>query len=254
MKNSSMEQSTRDEIDRLGARSVFILGGPKAISSTVESYFQKQGYGVTRVSGDTRYETAVRIAQMVDAIRGVNTEVFFACASNYPDALGAGAAAAIQGSPILYIAKSGDLGDSTREYLRSRTVKSAVILGGYSAVGAPAEEDIMMAAGVNPVRIAGSDRYDTNLRVNRAYAHLFEGSAVVAATGENYPDALAGGVLAASMKAPMLLVPRKGHITLAQSEYIASRNTGSAYILGGTASVSGSVADSIAAAYGALDY
>ena len=66
------------------------------------------------------------------------------------------------------------------------------------------------------------------------------------ATGNDFPDALAGGVFAASKKAPMLLVA--GSLTSSQSTYLTSKGADTVYVFGGKGAVSTSLANKIAIA------
>ena len=55
------------------------------------------------------------------------------------------------------------------------------------------------------IRIAGSNRYETCHSVNIRFESLLNGSSVCVAKGLDFPDALAGGVLAAMNNSPLLL-------------------------------------------------
>jgi putative cell wall-binding protein len=92
------------------------------------------------------------------------------------------------------------------------------------------------ASGAGPVvkRLSGPGRYET------AAAISTEGwttsQYVVIATGENFPDALAGAPLAHAYGAPLLLVP-SGSIPASVSAEITRLGATKAIILGGTGSV-----------------
>ncbi len=94
-------QATLDEIHRLGADEVIILGGDSAISPTVESDLKNHGLTVERIAGSNRYITAALIAEkMADAGSIANSGVI-AVGTNFPDALAAAAYAAQNRQPIL---------------------------------------------------------------------------------------------------------------------------------------------------------
>ena len=92
------------------------------------------------------------------------------------------------------------------------------------------------------VRIFGSNRYETSLKVaDELLAMLgtekFE--TVILASGKNYPDALAGSYLSCTFNSPILLVDdNKAHIDAVQS-YIKENvaEGGTIYMLGGAAVV-----------------
>ena len=89
-----------------------------------------------------------------------------------------------------------------------------------SAADAEAQNDTMpddSAGGVEVVRYAGSDQYETSIEVARALVDLEGGSSeqVVLASGESWADAAMAGPLAASLGAPVVLVPPGGLQTAA---------------------------------------
>lgn len=54
--------------------------------------------------------------------------------------------------------------------------------------------------------LSGSDRYSTNTAVLNRFSNDFDLSNVYFATGENFPDALAGTALAALTNSPIVLI------------------------------------------------
>lgn len=94
-------------------------------------------------------------------------------------------------------------------------------------------------------RVAGTDRYGTAAAISRA---AFAPGVPVAyvATGENYPDALAGGAAAAARRSPVLLTQR-GSLPAATAAELTRLRPGRIVVLGGTAAVSSSVASQLAA-------
>ena len=102
------------------------------------------------------------------------------------------------------------------------------------------------------VRIAGTDRYNTAVCISQTTwadhdgvsGELPTAQAVVLARGDNYPDALAGGPLAAHAEAPMLLTqPTKlpGPV-MAEIRRVLPIG-GQIYLLGGTSSISNEIRD-----------
>ena len=80
---------------------------------------------------------------------------------------------------------------------------------GFGLVDAP--RMLAHPTGQTLVRAAGEDRYATAAAASRlAFPNPSLVDVVLLATGENYPDALAGGPLAAREHAPLLLTPRDG--------------------------------------------
>ncbi|WP_348982858.1 cell wall-binding repeat-containing protein [Desulfosporosinus sp. Sb-LF] len=88
-------------------------------------------------------------------------------------------------------------------------------------------------------RLAGVNRVDTALEIAKA-ANAGKVSNVILATAENYPDSLAGSVLAGKYNAPILLVGTEADDQQKVLDYVQSNleTTGTIYILGGYAAVS----------------
>lgn len=83
-------------------------------------------------------------------------------------------------------------------------------------------------------RIAGNNRYETSIRISKTvYDHA---DTVVIASGENFPDGLAGGVLASVYRGPLLLSPKTGVPQNVKDE-IKRLHPSKIFILGGTGSL-----------------
>ncbi len=98
-------------------------------------------------------------------------------------------------------------------------------------------------SGRNAVRIAGSTRYETSLKIADAMKSSKNAKfdAVILADGRNYPDALAGSFLATGLEVPIILVDDNHLNEIA--EYVENNlsSGGTVYILGGTGAVSNAV-------------
>ena len=93
-------------------------------------------------------------------------------------------------------------------------------------------------------RRAGSDRYGTAAAISAA---VFDPDVpvVYVATGQNYPDAIAGGPAAAAEGGPVLLV-RRDSIPSATAAELTRLKPARIVVLGGTAVVSAGVASALA--------
>ena len=247
--NNKLDDATLEEIDRLKTKTVTILGGTVAISDTVKDTLESRGYRVARIAGEKRFQTAVLIAEALQAIKGTPTELFFVVSDNFPDALAVSNVAAIMGCPVLYIASKGTLDSATEAYLQSCGVKKATIIGGTTAINEVAEGNIASALGIHEedvARLSGDDRYKTCILINETYASTLTGRDICVATGTNYPDALAGGVFAARHASPMLLVSTS--IKDFQKTYLGQIKPEIVYVFGGPGAVSDDVAKAVVAA------
>ncbi len=240
---SRPDQATLDEIDRLGAKNVYILGGEGVISKAVEDTMKAKGLTVKRLAGAGRFETAVKIAEELEKIRGTKpSEAFIVFYNNYPDALAVSNVAALKGAPILYIQGSGVPEKATAGYLDKVGSFSRIwILAGPAIINSNAETNLKKYGGVT--RIYGSDRYATCIKVNETFADVLSGDSLCLACGTNYPDALSGSVFAAKERAPMLLVGSS--LTADQAAFVKARHPAEVYAFGGPGALSDAVLEAV---------
>jgi putative cell wall-binding protein len=88
-----------------------VIGGPASVSDAVKTALEHFGTTVTRLDNATypdlsgypndRYGTDAAVAEQ--AFGGTATTVYLASGANFPDALGAGAAAGAAGGPVLLV-------------------------------------------------------------------------------------------------------------------------------------------------------
>jgi|HubBroStandDraft_1064217.scaffolds.fasta_scaffold27878_2 hypothetical protein len=193
---STLDPTVLSEIERVlePGGTVYLLGGPLALSPSIDGMLEGLGYGVTRVAGADEYATAVAIAQQL----GNPSVIFEATGLNFPDALSAVPAAVEQSAAIL-------LTDGTTQAPETATYLSAHPKDTRYAIGGP-----LAAAGADPsaTAIYGQDQYGTSAAV--AAAFFPKPTTVGAATGTNFPDGLAAGPGLGLADAPLLLVPPTG--------------------------------------------
>ncbi len=90
------------------------------------------------------------------------------------------------------------------------------------------------AKNIEVSRIEGKNRYETAVKLSR-YTYKNAPIAVIA-TGEDYPDALAGGSLAVQLDVPILLTQKNELDSLVKNE-LKRLNTKEVFILGGESAV-----------------
>jgi putative cell wall-binding protein len=187
---------------------------------------------VERYGGVDRYGTAATIAQAVPS----GGTVYVATGENFPDALAGGAAAVVDRAPILLVAHDAIPAVVAAE-LDRRQPDRIVVLGGSAAVSDAVVTALRAWAPVT--RRAGADRFATAVAVSQA---AFPGGAatVYVATGEKFPDALAGGAVAALDGAPVLLVAG-GSVPVATADELRRLAPAQVVVLGGSAAVSDAV-------------
>ncbi|WP_345712769.1 Ig-like domain-containing protein, partial [Kineococcus glutinatus] len=185
---------------------VYVLGRTNALSDRVQTaLIELDGrYRVIRIGGDDRYETAVAIADRVQA--GVDTgPVYLASGTNFPDGLAVAALASHTGGVVL-LTKGEQLPAATREWLDRHDPRAERVVpaGGPAVRALPAEAERA---------IVGRDRYDTARLVAARFAGAAPGSgdapteALGVATGATWPDALVGAAAMGTHRGPLLLTP-----------------------------------------------
>lgn len=156
---------------------------------------------VGRVAGPDRVATALEVSRATygDLQAGV---VVLARADAFADGLAGGPLAAAGEGPLLLTDR--DQLDARVEAEVARVLSpggDVVLLGGTAALRTVVEERVA-ALGYRPVRVAGSDRYDTAVAVAR---RLRDPQLVMLASGTDFPDALSAGAAAASAGGAVLL-------------------------------------------------
>lgn len=223
--------ATAAELDRLRPAEIVVAGGTAAVSTTVERALARYA-PVRRLAGPDRYTTAAAIAR--DAFPGTATTVFLASGRNFPDALAGGAAAAAAQAPLL-LTEPDRLPGATRAALDALRPERIILLGGTSAVGSAVSG--LLGGLVGTVsRVSGTDRFATSGAIARLVAPSTT-DVVYLATGNDFPDALAGGPLAATSSSPLLLVSPRSLPAAAAAE-LARMRPRRVVALGGRAAVS----------------
>ncbi len=224
-----------DELVRLQAQKVYLLGGTFAISAEIEATLRNKGYQISRLWGTDQYGTAAQIATEVTPS---STQAFLVTGERFADALSISSYAAAHGIPLL-MTKPDKIPDDTLRALTQLGVKGVTIIGGTGIIKKSVEDQL--AALPNPVqvydRLAGYDQYETNTIILNKLE--FNTSNIYTATGKNFPDALAGATLAARNNQPVLLIPPSTW-TSSTTDYVsAQRSAKSSFtILGGLAAIS----------------
>lgn len=199
----SLESGVIDELNRLGATSVTIVGGTASVSAAEENALGSAGFEVDRIAGSDRYVVAAAVARRVVAETGrFDGTVIVASGEALADPISAGAIAYSQGIPILLTRASG---------APQASVKAAQALGAQNAlaVGGPTTLPEGSVTAIAPAwrRIGGASRYD--VAVNLAEYAVSHGwaqwSFLGVGSGASPADALAGAAVAGSQHGVMLL-------------------------------------------------
>jgi len=233
---NSIPKATSDEITRLGAKNIYILGGTGVVSKKIEDELKNNHFNVVRLAGADRFDTGLEIAKEVMKNNSSKTAVL-TTAYNFPDALAISPYAAMNQYPILYT-HTNTLNAKSKAFIKENGITKIIIPGGAGAVSEAVANELKNS-GITVERISGTDRYTTSLNIAKQYKASFK-SDVMLSNGNNFPDALVGGVLAAKKQVPILLVDTNS-INNDVKEYIRSNGNINMYLLGGTGVISDNI-------------
>lgn len=223
-----------NKIKELSPTKVVLLGGEAAISKSVEDQLRDMGMETQRISGETRYQTASKIA---DEIQGASEVIITSGSSESPDALSIASYAAKKQIPIL-VTRADGLPGEIQDYLKNHPIKKVYVIGGNVAVSDQVVNDIKGIGITDIERIAGSTRYDTSVVIAKRFNADFDFSNVFFARGDLFIDALPGAALAAQYSAPVLLT-HQNYFTESPKAWLQSLdNPPKVYYLGGTGAIS----------------
>ena len=223
-RTAKLPSETYEEIKRLGAKKVQVLGGTIAISDDVVKQLKSDGIEVERISGASRYETAAKIAEKF----GKSDSAIVVSGENFPDALSVASYAGSEGTPIL-LAREGSIPNATKAALVKMGAENSLIIGGTQAISEQAASELP-----NSFRIKGSNRYETSLEVAKYFGSPTD--TVYIATGTAFADALAGGALAAKHDTGVYLVGKSVPAEL--GEHLQKNGVEYAKVIGGSQAVS----------------
>ncbi len=169
-RRTSVPKVVMDEIERLGAVNVWIVGAEGAVSSAVHAQLLGAGLDVNReLQGSDRYATAAKIATFLhDAVTAGGRpcdSAFVVRGDAFPDALAVAPVAAATYSPIVLVRSHAPLPAASENVFQSLYIKYAYIVGETDVIDEEVELAIEALTIANlgayspPVRWAGSDRY-----------------------------------------------------------------------------------------------
>ncbi len=230
----SLPSTVAAEIVRSGTQYVYVLGGKSAVSDEVVWALEDINPGITveRVSGDDRIQTSNAIAREMYQMNGTRRFAIIAYAFNYPDALAATPVAVYNSTPILLTPKDALRAD-TIDALGDIGVTDIIIVGSSAVVSDNVFNQCAAYAGGadHVLRIAGANRYETAKEIalwscDKKGPGLRDGTTIGTtafstglyplstahlglASGENFPDALSGGVMCGINGFPILLTPKE---------------------------------------------
>lgn len=235
---NSISDEVLDEIERLKADKVVIVGGQSSISSSVESRLKKEDIKVTRISGSDRFDTSDKLSQEVSRLSKKSSQAILVNGYKNIDALSVSSLATKEELPILLNGRNA-LNMSVKNRLKQMNVNKVYIIGGNNSISSDVEKELKKMQ-ISVVRLSGTDRYETSANIAK-YAYKDFDEAIVA-SGENPVDALAASTLTGKKEAPILLT-NKNKIPKSIKKIIEDMDIGKITIVGGENSITDNVMD-----------
>lgn len=174
-------------------------------SSATSGSFSR-GVTVDRIDGADRFAVGVKIAQTAYPSGGAPV-IFITTGYNYPDALSAAPAAALDGG-LLMLTNPTSLPANVKAEIVRQTPAKIVVVGGVNSVSDGVFNSLTSLA-PEVVRWAGADRFSASRAIVRN-AFVDEGitpTTAYIATGYNFPDALSASGAGGAYGYPVILVP-----------------------------------------------
>lgn len=237
---SYLTADTKEEIKRLGATKVYVIGDKNSVSDGAFNEVKSLvGGNITRLGGASRYETALKIYEA--GYDGWGETAIVAIGTKAPDALSASPVAYAMKAPIFLAGDDGNLSKDVLNEISNGGFDTVLIMGSKYSVSASAEKSLKKIA--NTVRFSGEDRYETSqLVADWALRNGFTCKNVVVTAGYNgkFADALVASSLGGKNASPLLLTDN-GPVIDRQISKVIEPNKASiskAYVIGDENSLS----------------
>ena len=209
---NKLDSQTKNEIERLKAKKVYVVGGDNAISKTgIDTTLKSEKIDVTRLEGQDRYSTSQKVMEKTKEI--INPEyLLIASGKNFPDALAA--------TSFFVNHKSVMVLSDGETYPQSNLQEIAI--GGVNQ---------LPLKGFKGRRISGKDRYETALEI--AKLSFDKNNNAILASGQVFADSLSAVSLTKKHNAPIILT-QSDSLTENAKKYLNGKNV---FIVGGEKTV-----------------
>ena len=199
-----LDSRVGDEIKRLGADEVIIVGGQNSVSEKVREDLKAYDAdkNVERIAGADRYGTSEMVAKRVVGITGKKNTGVVASGQVFPDALSVGTFASREGYPILLV-KKDSVPSQIQNAMKDLDINKTYIAGGTNTISKSTEANLPRVL----ERMAGNTRYETSVAI--AKSKFGASKEAYIASGEEFADALVISPVSGKYNRPALLVSTK---------------------------------------------
>ena len=235
-----LDSRVGDEIKRLGAEEIIIVGGQNSVSEKVREDLKAYDAdkNVERIAGADRYGTSEMVAKRVVGITGKKNTGVVASGQVFPDALSVGTFASRDGYPILLV-KKDSVPNQIQNAIKDLEINKTYIAGGTNTISKSTEANLPNVI----ERMAGNTRYETSVAI--AKSKFGASKEAYIASGEEFADALVISPVSGKYNRPTLLVSTKAANNGPVRSYVKDSNISKLTAIGGQRYVPSSVIDNL---------
>ena len=235
-----LDSRVADEIKRLGAEEVIIVGGQNSVSEKVREELKAydSDKNVERIAGADRYGTSEMVAKRVVGITGKKNTGVVASGQVFPDALSVGTFASREGYPILLV-KKDSIPSQIQNAIKDLEINKTYIAGGTNTISKSTEANLPNVI----ERMAGNTRYETSVAI--AKSKFGASKEAFIASGEEFADALVISPVSGKYNRPTLLVSTKEANNDPVRAYVRDGKINKLIAIGGQRYVPSGIIDSL---------
>lgn len=228
--SNNLTVSTKEQLQKLGVKTVYIVGGTGVISNNIEKTLKSMNITTKRLFGKDRFETSVNVAKELNDSK----DVFVVSGDTFEDALSVAPIAAQLQNPIILVSKN-TIPSSVKSYLNDKVVS---LVGGTDVLSNN------VSSALNPAKAYGqADKYSRNLALINDNKENLDLSKIFIASDSTFADALSGSALAGKNKNPIILLGNSNQSSI--SNFVTNNEIKTVNVLGGTGVVSDSAVSAI---------
>lgn len=217
VRNSSLSSQSelKELLEKKEVKEVYIVGGTSRIPASFEGELAEMEIKSTRIAGATRYETSVKIAEVLEAN---SDEVAVAYGLGFADGLSISSVAAIRQMPIL-LTQTNSIPEVVSNYINKSVVNKTYIIGSETVVSKEVEATL-----INVERLGGLNRYETNTNIFNRFKDEINLWNVYLASASDFPDALSSSALASRSNSFVMLIDPKYSQGVSKDILISNEN------------------------------
>ncbi|GAA0744990.1 cell wall-binding repeat-containing protein [Clostridium oceanicum] len=203
--SNELDAKAKEALDTLKPKNVIAIGGEGVLSKGLVSGLEKS-YNVTRLGGQSRFDTNLKIANYLVEKQGVKADEVFVVNGGVglADALTMAPVAASKGKILLIVGKDKANAENAIKFVKDHKSKVTVV-GTDNMV----TDEVYKLLGASKRVDGGHDRFATNLKILDAFKVAGEKLYVANGIGQDPIDALVASALAGKYNSPLVLTAGK---------------------------------------------